>query len=78
MNKFRPGALVGPNNIGKQQTIKQLSQACGQHLHEIFCSDSITSQQANWFVKGIVYSDSWILFNKAEKLHKSKKKYNCA
>jgi hypothetical protein len=26
LSKLRPAALVGPNNVGKRQTIKQLAQ----------------------------------------------------
>lgn len=26
LNKFRPAALVGPYNVGKRETIKQLAQ----------------------------------------------------
>lgn len=75
LGALKAGCLIGPNNVGKQQTIHQLANQCGQHLQEINCDEFLTSRIATWYVKGLASSGSWVLFNKIEKLAPSKKNH---
>lgn len=72
MSTLQAGCLTGSDNVGKQQTINQLANACGQHLQEINCDGYLTSQMVTWYVKGLASSGSWVLFNKMDKLAPSK------
>jgi dynein heavy chain len=68
LGSLKAGCLVGPGNVGKQQTVSQLANQCGQHLQTINCDEFLTSRIATWYVKGLASSGSWVLFNKIERL----------
>jgi hypothetical protein len=72
LNAFRCVGVIGPHLSGKRETINLLAQACGQHLKEINCNKNLTVELANVYMKGLVSSGSWVLFDKIDQLEISK------
>lgn len=68
LSSYKCGTVIGPDCTGKRQTISLLAQACGQHLKEINCNEKLTTSIADRYMKGLVYSGSWVLFDKVDKL----------
>ena len=72
LNSFRCVGVMGSSFSGKRETINLLSQACGQHLKEINCNKNLSVDISTIYMKGLVSSGSWVLFDKIDQLETSK------
>ncbi|XP_073235787.1 dynein heavy chain domain-containing protein 1-like [Porites lutea] len=60
------GVPVGPDGIGKTETVKDLSKAFARHLVMFNCSEQLTNSMLVRFLYGMVRSGSWACFENVD------------